>query len=93
MTRVLQVFVVAAATLMGSATSFAQSATARSGGEHGNTMRASKTVFDFEDDMVEGELQRPDGIRVISTPPPKQPSLIEIRKDFVAEALKSVDDI
>jgi hypothetical protein len=52
-----------------------------------------KTVYDFEDDMVEGELQRPDGELVETQRKAKHSSLIKIRTDFIPEMLKSADDI
>jgi hypothetical protein len=53
----------------------------------------SKTVYDFEDDNVEGDLQRPDGELVNSINKAQHESLIEIRKDFIPEMLKSLEDI
>jgi hypothetical protein len=62
------------------------------GGDEGGTYKA-KTVYDFEDDTVEGDLQRPDGELVDSMRKVKHSSLIEIRKDFIPEMLKSLEDI
>lgn len=62
------------------------------GGEE-NTQYKAKTVYDFEDDMVEGDLQRPDGELVDSVKKARHSSLIEIRKDFIPEMLKSLEDI
>ncbi len=50
-------------------------------------------MYDFEDDTVEGDLQRPDGELVDSMRKVKHSSLIEIRKDFIPEMLKSLEDI
>ena len=58
-----------------------------------NTVYKSKTVYDFEDDNVEGDLQRPDGELVNSINKAQHDSLIEIRKDFIPEMLKSLEDI
>jgi hypothetical protein len=58
-----------------------------------NTVYKSKTVYDFEDDNVEGDLQRPDGELVNSINKAQHESLIEIRKDFIPEMLKSLEDI
>ncbi len=58
-----------------------------------NTTYKSKTVYDFEDDNVEGDLQRPDGELVNSINKAQHESLIEIRKDFIPEMLKSLEDI
>ncbi len=49
--------------------------------------------FDFEDDQVEGDLQRPDGELVTSIPKASQSSLIEIRRNFIPEIIKSVEDL
>jgi hypothetical protein len=49
--------------------------------------------FDFEDDQVEGDLQRPDGELISSVPKAKQASLIEIRKDFIPEIIKMVEEL
>jgi hypothetical protein len=62
------------------------------GGED-NVSYKAKTVYDFEDDTVEGDLQRPDGELVDSMRKVKHSSLIEIRKDFIPEMLKSLEDI
>lgn len=65
---------------------------AAAGGEENTTYKA-KTVYDFEDDMVEGDLQRPDGELVNALKKTEHSSLIEIRKDFIPEMLKSLEDI
>jgi hypothetical protein len=61
--------------------------------EGGSEQFKSKTVYDFEDDNVEGDLQRPDGELVNAINKAKHSSLIEIRKDFIPEMLKSLEDI
>jgi hypothetical protein len=58
-----------------------------------NVQYKAKTVYDFEDDMVEGDLQRPDGELIDSVRKVKHSSLIEIRKDFIPEMLKSLEDL
>jgi hypothetical protein len=58
-----------------------------------NVQYKAKTVYDFEDDMVEGDLQRPDGELVNSLKQTQHSSLIEIRKDFIPEMLKSLEDV
>src|SRR5690348_9705125 len=66
---------------------------AAAGGGEENTQYKAKTVYDFEDDMVEGDLQRPDGELVNSLGKTQHSSLIEIRKDFIPEMLKSLEDV
>ena len=63
------------------------------GGGDDNVQYKAKTVYDFEDDMVEGDLQRPDGELVDSLKKTQHSSLIEIRKDFIPEMLKSLEDV
>ena len=58
-----------------------------------NVQYKAKTVYDFEDDMVEGDLQRPDGELIEANKRAKHSSLIEIRKDFIPEMLKSLEDV
>jgi len=62
------------------------------GADDGTTYKA-KTVYDFDDDMVEGDLQRPDGELINALKDVKHDSLIEIRKDFIPEMLKSLEDM
>ena len=58
-----------------------------------NASYKAKTVYDFDDDNVEGDLQRPDGELIDSVRKVKHSSLIEIRKDFIPEMLKSLEDV
>ena len=78
-------------------TAFAQDkaapAAAAGGGGEDNVQYKAKTVYDFEDDTVEGDLQRPDGELVSSQKKAEHSSLIEIRKDFIPEMLKSLEDV
>jgi hypothetical protein len=82
-----------------SGTAFAQAkpegggAAAPAGGGEETTTYKAKTVYDFEDDTVEGDLQRPDGELVSSQKKAEHSSLIEIRKDFIPEMLKSLEDV
>lgn len=66
---------------------------AATGGADENVSYKARTVYDFEDDIVEGDLQRPDGELVNSIGNVKHDSLIEIRRDFIPEMLKSLEDI
>ena len=65
----------------------------RAAADEGNVQYKAKTTYDFEDDNVEGDLQRPDGELVDSMRKTQHSSLIEIRKDFIPEMLKSLEDI
>lgn len=60
----------------------------------GNTVTyKQKTVYDFDDDTVEGDLVRPDGELIDTRRSAKHSSLIRIRPDFIPEMLKSVESI
>ena len=52
-----------------------------------------KTVYDFDDDLVEGELMRPDGEFIDTRKKAKHSTLIKIRENFIPEMLKSAEDI
>jgi hypothetical protein len=59
----------------------------------GGVSYKSKTVYDFDDDTVEGDLVRPDGELVDTRRGAKHSSLIKIRENFIPEMLKSVEAI
>lgn len=52
-----------------------------------------KTVYDFEDDVVEGTLVKPEGDYLQARKKGKQSSLIKIRDNFVPEMLKSAEEL
>ena len=52
-----------------------------------------KTVYDFDDDLVEGDLARPDQEFVGVRKQAKHSSLIKIREHFIPEMLKSAEDV
>ena len=54
---------------------------------------AEKTEYSFEDDVVTGDLVRPDGELTVVRKKGKQRSLIRVRQHFIPEMLKSVEDI
>ena len=58
-----------------------------------NVQYKKETKYDFDDDMVEGDLVKPDGEMVGSTGKAKHSSLIKIRQNFIPEMLKSAEDI
>ncbi|PSM31990.1 adventurous gliding motility protein CglF [Haliangium sp. UPWRP_2] len=59
----------------------------------GGVSYKQKTVYDFDDDTVEGDLVRPDGEMIDSTKRAKHSSLIKIRENFIPEMLKSVESL
>ena len=72
-------------------TVFAQAKPAAPAG--GDVTYKSKTVYDFDDDTVEGDLVRPDGEFVDTRKGAKHSSLIKIRENFIPEMIKSAEDI
>lgn len=58
---------------------------ARGGGE--------STSYDFEDDLVQGDLVRPDGENLLVRRRGARESLIRVREHFVNELLKSVENL
>ncbi|MGB5810589.1 MAG: hypothetical protein WBG86_08675 [Polyangiales bacterium] len=54
---------------------------------------AAETTYDFEDDLVSGDLVRPDGEQLIVRRRGRRASLIQIREHFIPEMLKSVEDL
>lgn len=50
-------------------------------------------VYDFSGDTIEGDLIKPEGTSVDARDFAKHSSLIRIRKDFIAEILKSAEDL
>ncbi len=51
------------------------------------------TTYDFEDDVVSGDLVRPDGEMLNVRRRGQRASLIRIREHFIPEMLKSVEDL
>ena len=74
-----------------SGTAFAQDTNKQSATQEDAT--AAVKHFDFEDDQVEGDLQRPDGELVTSIPRATQPSLIELRWSFLPEMVKDFENL
>jgi hypothetical protein len=51
------------------------------------------TSYDFDDDLVTGDLVRPDGELLSVRRKGNRASLIQIREHFIPEMLKSVEDL
>lgn len=51
------------------------------------------TVYDFDDDNVDGELLSPEGANIASRGRTKHASLITIRPHFIPELLKMANDV
>ncbi len=60
--------------------------------EQGNLIKyRQKTVIDFEDVMLEGQIKKPSGSFLMTQSKKKFNSLINLKKDFNRELVKSVD--
>lgn len=58
-----------------------------------NVQYEKKTVVNFEDDTIQGDLTRPDGEYVDARRKVKHSALIKIREDFREEVLRSAKDL
>lgn len=58
-----------------------------------NAEAPGETTYNFEDDVVTGDLVRPDGEMLNVRRRGRRASLIRIREHFVPEMLKSVEDL
>ena len=54
---------------------------------------AEKTEYTFDDDLVTGDLVRPDTGDIVVRKKGKERSLIRVRQHFITEMLKSVEDL
>ncbi len=61
--------------------------------EPDKTLYKKKTVIDFNDVTLEGELTRPEGSYVINRKKTKFGSLVKLRRDFLPELQRSVDNL
>jgi len=60
--------------------------------DQGNLIKyREKTVIDFEDVMLEGQIKKPSGSFLMTQSKKKFNSLINLKQDFNRELVKSVD--
>lgn len=59
----------------------------------GQFLYKKKTVYDFEDDLITGDLTKPDGEYIQSAAKVKHQNLIKYREDFRNKILGSVSDL
>lgn len=71
----------------------AQDADAPAPAAAGAAPAAGATAYDFDDDLVTGDLVRPDGELLSVRRRGNRASLIQIREHFIPEMLKSVEDL
>ncbi len=61
--------------------------------EADKTVFKKKTVIDFNDVTLEGELTKPEGSYLLNRKKTKFGNLIKLRNDFLPELQKSVDNL
>ena len=61
--------------------------------EGDKTVYKKKTVIDFNDVTLEGELTKPEGSYLLNRKKTKFGNLIKLRNDFLPELQKSVDNL
>lgn len=62
-------------------------------GGGGDTIYKKKTVYDFEDDTITGDLTKPDGEYIDARRKVKHQNLIKIREDFKEKVLSSISKL
>ena len=73
---------------------FAGVASAQPAKKGGGDNAAGKVkVYDFSGDTIEGDLIKPEGMDVNARDFANHSSLIRIRKEFIAEIIKSAEDL
>ncbi|MFC1609341.1 hypothetical protein ACFL6C_00145 [Myxococcota bacterium] len=73
-------------------TSFAGAALAQEGGGDSVSYK-KKTIIDFSDVLIEGELTKPEGSYVVSRKLSRFSTLIQYRQDYKFELLNSANDL
>lgn len=96
--RLLMISAVAAAALfllfgMAFAEDKAEEKKDQPAGDQQQTIYKKKTVYDFEDDTITGDLTRPDGEYIDARRKVKHQNLIRIREDFKEKVLGSVSKL
>jgi len=79
--------------LLGAVSGVASAQKAGAAPAGGDVQYKAKTTYDFDDDLVEGDMVKPDGEFVDSRKAAKHSSLIKIRENFLPEMLKTAEDI
>lgn len=69
------------------------SAFAQDAAQGGGVVYERETVYDFENEYIDGSVMRPDGLDVWGRNSNKQSTLIRIRTDFVPEMVRSVEEL
>lgn len=82
-------------TFFASSVAFAAPGTDQEADSSANKGKGSSgtTVYDFDDDNVDGELLSPEGANIASRGRTKHASLITIRPHFIPELIKMANDV
>ncbi len=72
---------------------FVPPAMAQEAGGNEKVVYKKKTVIDFNDVTLEGELTKPEGSYVLNRKKTKFSSLIKLRDNFLPELQKSADNL
>jgi hypothetical protein len=91
--KTAMIFAVFVGLLAGFAAPAQVSAQAKAGAPAAAGGDTGPTSYDFEDDLVQGDLVRPDGELLSVRRRGNRASLIQIREHFIPEMLKSVEDL
>lgn len=73
-----------------SSAAFAQDSVVR---EADKTVYKSKTVIDFSDVTIQGELTKPEGSYLLNRKKTKFTTLLKLRMDFLPELFNSTDNL
>jgi hypothetical protein len=92
MTKLLAIIAVAGLLVTG-APALAQDAGGGAAPAGGGGGGGDATTYDFEDDLVQGDLVRPDGENLMVRRKGARESLIRVREHFISELLKSVENL
>lgn len=68
-------------------------AAASAGAQEGQSEAPAPAMLDFDDDTIQGDLQRPDGEMVEARRKVNHTNLIRVRGSFREEVLESIGDL
>ncbi len=85
--------ILVAAVVLGAVSLSAPASAQKVSQEADKTVFKKKTVIDFNDVTLEGELTKPEGSYLINRKRTKFGNLIKLRNDFLPELQKSVDNL
>jgi hypothetical protein len=89
----IAVAVVGLSALMGTLMNSVLMSSVASAQDRGGGGNEAATTYDFEDDLVTGDLVRPDGELLNVRRRGRRASLIRVREHFIPEMLKSVENL